>query len=414
MTNPVYQLAAFLLAFIASIATASASQFMEVQKTDGSRHQGDLASWNTQGVTVLVDGQTLSAASSDILRLNFAAKRPANSERQTFLLLVDGTRLPYHSFTVLERSATIKTLLFQSPLSLPARLIHQVEFMPQTANQFKDDLAGDQLIVFKQKTKTYDSLDGILGDVTADQVAFTWDGDVIPVKRSKVAAIAYFHAKKPDLAKPLCWLALDNGAKLPISNFEFEADTISVTTTTDINLSIPLSSLRSADFSAGKLTYLSDLNPQSQQWTPRINLPKSAELIQQFGLPRRDQSFTGSAISLLWPHPKTGSVGGPVQTYDKGLALRSRTTCRYRIPKGMTRFSTIAGIDPQTSEQGHVTLELLADERSVWRGEIAGGRAPKEINVSLEGARTLQIVVDFGENLDFGDRLHLAEARVSK
>ena len=37
-----------------------------------------------------------------------------------------------------------------------------------------------------------------------------------------------------------------------------------------------------------------------------------------------------------------------------------------------------------------------------------------EIDVELGTARRLQLVVDYGENLDYGDRLHLVEARFTK
>ena len=94
--------------------------------------------------------------------------------------------------------------------------------------------------------------------------------------------------------------------------------------------------------------------------------------------------------------------------------MRSRTELAYRMPTGMRRFMAIAGIDPATAGQGHVALEIRADDRVLWEGEIDGQRPPVEIDLELGTARRLQLHVDYGENLDYGDRLHLVEARVTK
>ena len=80
----------------------------------------------------------------------------------------------------------------------------------------------------------------------------------------------------------------------------------------------------------------------------------------------------------------------------------------------MIRFAALAGIDPATASQGKVTLEISADGNLLWQGEIDGGSAPVEINVPLQNARRLRLFVDYGTNLDYGDRLHLVDARMTK
>jgi len=80
----------------------------------------------------------------------------------------------------------------------------------------------------------------------------------------------------------------------------------------------------------------------------------------------------------------------------------------------MKRLVAIAGIDPATLAEGDVTLEIFVDEQQVWQGHINGQQAPVEIDVPLDGGKQLRIVVDYGENLDLGDRLHLVQARLVK
>ena len=136
-------------------------------------------------------------------------------------------------------------------------------------------------------------------------------------------------------------------------------------------------------------------------------------MLADYGHPRRNTSFAGSAIALSWADESEPS-GRSVRTYEKGLALRSRTEATWRLPPGMKRFSATAGIDPATANEGHVLLEIRADDRVLWEGEIDGRRDPVQIEVELKSAHRLQIRVDYGRNLDFGDRLHLIEARVTK
>lgn len=385
-----------------------------VTQVDGSRLSGSLEKWHTDSISLRTENGTVSIAASQLLRIGWSSSKAKTAAETNFLQLVDGTRVPYETFVVEDRQATIRSPLATEPLALPTERIGYIQFRSDAPDLTDVELEGDSLVIYKKKSGTFDRLSGVLGDVTTEQVQFSWEGDKIPVKRTKVAALAYFHAKTPKAEKAVCWLRLQGGGQLPVASLKINADSLAVRTTGDLAFSIPIISVIAADYSEGKLTYLSNLTPRSQTWHPRIDLPKTAEMIQSYGLPRRDQSFSGSAITLAWPDKKTGILGGRRKTFEKGLALRSRTTLRYRLPAGMTRFLTTAGIDPETAAEGHVTLEIFADNRSIWQGEISGGEEPTKINVELGRARELRIVVDYGENLDFGDRLHLAEACVSR
>jgi hypothetical protein len=45
---------------------------------------------------------------------------------------------------------------------------------------------------------------------------------------------------------------------------------------------------------------------------------------------------------------------------------------------------------------------------------IRGADEPRQLDISLAGVRRLQILVDYGEDLDVGDHLNLCEARIVK
>jgi hypothetical protein len=103
-----------------------------------------------------------------------------------------------------------------------------------------------------------------------------------------------------------------------------------------------------------------------------------------------------------------------MQTYAKGLAIRSRTELVYRLPGGFRRLNAVAGIDPASSASGNVRLEIFGDDRLLLQTEVAGTDAPHDIDLDVEGIKRLRIVVDFGGNLDTGDWLNLCDARLVK
>ena len=407
---------AYGLGLVLPLMAIAQSSSLVATKINGTRLSGELVAWNASELTLQTENDFVSIPSSQLLRLQWEHPKSNDKTPEIFLGLVDGTRLPLQSYEVLDGVSSISTTLAEQSLTLATDRIAFVQLATDAParEQLYRDLDGDLLVIRKKKAGTFDNLSGILGNVSAKQVAFTWEGEAIPVKRSKVVALAYFHARKPIAQEFVCWLNLNDGGRLPVVKITLHKQNVRVQTSGNLEFSVPLKSLHDADYSQGKLVYLSDLRPIDQRWTPRIGLPASAALIQQHGLPRRDQSYSGSVLSLRWPSAKTASVNTELKTYGKGLALRSRTEIRYLLPKGMRRFVTLAGIDPETAHQGHVTLEIFADRRSVWQGEIDGTLAPTEINVALDNARELRIVVDYGNNLDFGDRVHLAEARLSK
>src|SRR5207248_177825 len=96
---------------------------------------------------------------------------------------------------------------------------------------------------------------------------------------------------------------------------------------TGLDLQIVPESLLILDFSLGKVSYLSDMEPRSIEYTPFFQVPVS--FTDEY---RRDKDFDGNRISLA------------EKTYSKGLAIRSRTSLKYRLGADYRRFQAIMGI----------------------------------------------------------------------
>jgi hypothetical protein len=179
-------------------------------------------------------------------------------------------------------------------------------------------------------------------------------------------------------------------------------------------LTWPLEDLTLADFSAGKIAYLSDLEPASQHWTPLVALPSTASAAAAYGKVRRDSSAFGGPLALVSSENAAANQRDRTRLFDKGLAIRSRTELVYRLPAGYRRFTALAGIDPHAAAGGNVKLTIEGDDRELFSREIAGNEPPVPLDFEIAGVRRLTITVDYGRNLDTGDWLILGDARVVK
>jgi hypothetical protein len=181
------------------------------------------------------------------------------------------------------------------------------------------------------------------------------------------------------------------------------------------------SQLKSVDYSAAQVLYLSDLEPVRAKWTPA---PGAASLAPLFGTVAGDRSFYSARLELEYPATsldpeEATSAGIPRRVaFRKGLAIRSRMELTYRVPLGYPRLRAPAGIAPRSRWVGEVDLQVLGDGQELWRQTIDGREPPVEMQCDVNGVRELTIIVGFwstnGIDVGSGDILHLCNARITK
>ncbi|QEG35574.1 NPCBM/NEW2 domain-containing protein [Bythopirellula goksoeyrii] len=409
----------FILAW-SNLAICVEPTMVTISTLDGLKQAGELIEWTTQSVSFKDADQLAKFSPQELLRIEFQTSRRKATASDISVELIDGSRIPATTFVVIGHEATLETPLSAVPLTVPTAQIRFVEF-PQSRRPTESwqskweqkEFTGDVLVLLKKSSAEVDFLTGVINDITDSQVDFTWEGETIPVKLSKVAALTFYHAQSEEIAEPLCWLELSSGSRLPAAKIERNGENLQVTTTSGILLEVRLNEIAAADYSVGKLAYLSDMQPLREKWTPLIELPTSDNQLGRLGMPRRDSSFEGSPLTLAWP-VEDDAEGITLKTYPKGLALRSRTEMEYRLPREMRRFVASAGIDPETASQGNILLTITADRETLLESSIDGNQGPLNIDLDIAGKQKLQILVDYGDNLDLGDRLHLVEARLIK
>jgi len=157
-----------------------------------------------------------------------------------------------------------------------------------------------------------------------------------------------------------------------------------------------LNKLARLDFSKGKLSYLSDLDPIEKDET------STEDLVFPY---RRDRNLYGGPLRLKG------------ETYSKGLALHSRTVLTYDLGSEYQLFRAVLGVDDVVrSENGaavYVKVIIEADGRELFRGDVRSKDDPKPLALDVKNVRRLRISV-VSPLLDLGNQVDLCDARVSK
>ncbi|MEX2316358.1 MAG: NPCBM/NEW2 domain-containing protein [Pirellulales bacterium] len=395
-------------------------------RLDGVTLSGALERWTNEQITITTASGPQTVAIDQLLSLRWLPS-PAPSAPQDakppLVELVDGSILPIEDFRVAggKATVTIAAASGSKPLSIDVKQISAVRLKsisaavaPQWDEIRAQNLASDVLVVLKREGQSLDYAEGVMGDVNPEKIDFQLDGKPARIDRAQAAGVIYFRRARSERSEPRRVIAGRGGLRANVAQVALEGDTLRMKTLPGVELAWPLADIYLADFSAGKLVYLSDLEPSSQKWTPLVGLPAAAKAAAAYGRPRRDLSAFGRSLALWFPEEAAGGGPGHERSFAKGLAVRSRTELVYRLPAGFRRFVAVAGIDPAASAVGNVMLVIQGDNRVLLETEIAGNRPPLPIDVSIEGVRRLSIVVDYGRNLDNGDWLNLCDARIVK
>jgi len=422
---------AFLLVSLSLIALPAAAQDdaprdVTATRLDGATFTGELADWTEGQVVIATAAGPQPIALEQLLSLRWrpAPAPPAVSAQSPMVVeLVDGSVLPIDEF---QRGGNEATLTLRGSLpqhkefSISPRQIAAVrlqslseEAAPQWDEIRNLNLPGDVLVLVKRGGQSLDYVEGILGNVTNDRVEFNLDGEPVRIDRSQVAGMIRYR-REAAVTKPRGIVHGRGGLRAVVASVTRTGGTLRIKTLAGVEFTWPLADVYLADFSAGKLVYLSDLEPVLSQWTPLVGLPANATAAATYGRPRRDRSYSGRPLALWFAEDATSATPPREVSYAKGIAVRSRTELVYRLPRGYRRLVAVAGIEPATAAVGNVALTIRGDDRVLLEAEIAGDRPPLAIDLDIERASRLSIIVDYGQNLDTGDWLNLCDARIVK
>lgn len=393
-----------------SVALLGAAAEFEAQSLDGRSSVGQIAELDARQLVLETSGGSATFPLGSLAALSRRAPQPAEVRKASLSIeLVDHSGLAATDYTVRGPTAQV-TLTTGAVLEVPTRAIRWVRFSPPAAvdeklnKQWSDIIetkaTGDLLVV--RKNGALDYLEGVQGDIDSQTCKFELDKEVIPIKRPKVEGVVYVHPLAAELPETIGHLAATDGSRLAMRTLELSAGVLKIATPAGISLSLGLDDVVRFDFSAGKIAYLSDLAVDSATYVPFLGFKEPLPSIAEFHQFRRDIGFEQNPLRL------DGKV------YRKGLSLQSRTVLSYKLPGKFRLFKSVIGIDDSVREAGNVRMEIKGDGKILWQGDVRGVDPARALEVDIAGVKRLEIVADFGADLDIGDRLDLGDARVTK
>ncbi len=408
-SNPLKLASEIVLALL--VLQTPALHAAEFKTLSGQTHKGELVSIGENEVKLAVEGKELAVPLAELLAIELQpSSKPLPSGPHQRLRLIDGTTLTCNSLELKGNEASVKLFSGQA-LKFPIASVHWLLTEAQdekNRKEFEEQLARkasqDVLRLLSRDGTAINAFEGFVGDADAagENLDFKTGGNTVPVAMSRVRGIIFSRKPGENAPTPLCKVSdgFENhfaARKLTISGERFQ-----LVTPTGLEIETPRASVARLDFSMGKVVYLSDLEP--------LSVDESFLLADLWHF-RRDKNLEGGPISL----------GRKV--YAKGIAVHSRTVIVYDV-KGYNNLRCVLGIDDQVTGPAQAVVRFEADGNALPI-EVDGKKAahpltlksraePQEIKVDLSGVTRLRITVDYGDDLDLGDHVLFADARVTK
>ena len=366
----------------------------------GAKVSGRLVSLTDSGVTVETKGGRVEVPSTEVLDVRFllpAGTVPALTKPPAaWVRLVDGSLIGCGAVSATPKLAKLQTEQL-GPLSIPAAQVSSVRFGRADRGVIESwrellgrEIKRDRLVILKGKTLDY--LDGVVGSIDDKQIKFLLDGDEIPVPLARVYGIIFFRKSQGRAAAgPVCLAALRSGDRFGLARVRVDGKTCRGTLAGGAAVSISVSQIERLDFTASRLVYLSALTPRDVEHVPYFDVTWKY---------RRDRNLDGGPLK----------VGG--QRFARGLALHSKTRLVYSLAGRHRRFQAWMGIDALVGRRGNVHVVISADGKTLLETDVKGTDKPRLVDLDVTGKRELQILVDFGGDLDIADHLDLADARL--
>ena len=373
---------------------------VELTTLDGDRLTGQLRQLSSTAVIIETDRRYVNIPTNRLLEIRFSATPTVFTESPPRLTvaLTDGARITADDLIVSGQQVSLKSPVL-GRFSVPLQAVSNIRLgvldslLHGAWTGLLNRPSETDLLVIQKGDDVLDHLEGVIGEIDDKSIKFLLDGDEISVSRNKVFGLIFLRRRPPERAQSLCQVRLVDEGVLWAEAVSWDGDRLAADLTMGSKVFVPVNRLESLDFSRGKISYLSAMEPREIKYTPFFDVTWKY---------RRDRNLDGGPIRL------------GQETYARGLCIHSRTYLRYRLGKEFRKFQAMMGIDRSMGRKGHVHVVVSGDGQPLLETDVQGGDEPRRIDLDVAGVLDLEILVDFGKGLDIADHLDLADAKVTK
>lgn len=399
---------------------------LSLRTLDGKTVTGEFGNITDREIMLKVDGREVATRLDAVLQIDFQSMPAGAPPKGAFSLveLTDGSLLRCSKFAVKGQNATV-TLAAGPQFTVPMAVISFVLTEAQNdaqLKQFRDYVAKSK----KERTdyllvKRGDALNGLEGtvgdgDTQGENVEFTRSGAKRSISLAKTQGLIFFREADAKMAPSVCKLLDTARNEIQVATVGKSDKGLLVITPAGAKIEYPRALIARLDYSKGKLTFLSDMDPAETVET----CTEGQDSVQHY---RRDKNLDGAPIRI-----------GPT-SYSKGIALHAHTELEYDLRGEYREFKAFVGVeDGIGGGDGPTVVKILGDGKELFTATVkkgqrlnpaakpktpaAGGTRENEyvqpVTLSVVNVLKLRVVVASGDLLDLGKHATLAEAQVSK
>lgn len=406
------------------LSLLAAGPAVEVQQLDGTKTSGDLVELTADSLEVqLADGKSSVFPAKEIIsvrpldQVSSDAKQSVSKE----LFFADGSRLLAADMLVSSRNAELMLpsgarveigrsalkgvrLLPTDPQSPDAKLPDDDPLREKWHELAKEHTGGDAIVLNREGMLTVQEV--VIHGVTAEGVKIQLDDITTTVNPAKLYGLLFYQRAAREFPSPLCVVHLNDESTLVARTIKMNNGQTRVTILTGTEIPIPFDRITKLDFAAGNIQFLDELKPTRITWAPVL---KSAIAVDDLSLvyaPRINESFQGEPIQL--------EEDQQPQAYSRGIAVHATSELLYQLPSGFRQLQMRVGIAPESLGTCTAKLQVIGDQKILFEKQFNNQTPPEDIALNISGVSRLKIVVDASDGEDFGDVLHLVQARLLK
>lgn len=384
----------FLLSLAAAVFARGEGLHLKVTAHDGSETELIDAHFSSDWrLTGKHEGASVDFDLQDLVSIVFSDKSPPSTPKGPFLAFPTGERFVSDvQATDGENLQTRSSLTGE--VSVPLATVRGFVITPDSQGALADlsrrakEEHADQVLLRNQ-----DVVSGIVQSVEATKVMLLKEDEEMPIVRELVSAVAF----DPSLTDyPLTndffgQARLTDGSVVNVHAMVSDGTKLRLKTSFGGEIVIEAKEVVDVSFRNGRVIYLSDLEPASVESEAFLDGPQTFH---------KDRAVTGGPLRL----------GG--QTYTKGLGVRSRTKVTYELGS-FDRFESTVGVDESAGAAASVRFLVEVDgELAFDSDEMVVSTQPKNVDLSIKGAKQLSLIVDFESRGDAQDYADWANARL--
>ena len=392
---------------LALLLCASPAGAAELRTLKGETVSGEVVRVTDKEVVIAAGGRQVVTPLALVLQLNYTTGGGKLPAEYADVELTDGSLLHCKAFTIKGKEVELTLGLdgpgaaaLRLPLTAVANVLaeaHNEKYRRDWNDRVAKKQRRDQVAV--RKEGVVNVVPGTLGEADADGKAIEFklgSGGVRKVPLAGVHGLIFQREVDPNAAPVVCKVTDASRNLLQASGVASTPAGLTVTTPSGARIDYPPARLVRLDFSGGKLTWLSDLDPVEATYDLA-----EGRLCEYF----RDRNIEQKPIRL------------DDVSYPRGLALLAPTELTFDLKGDYREFRAVAGIDDQVKGiAGPTVLRIEGDGKELKTLTFDRKDKPKaqEVKLNVKDVQKLRISVRAGDFIGYGKHLDLADAKVSK